>query len=43
MVLEGYVAGMTSATSLEPKAAGGVRYRAGGKGEPLLLVPGLGV
>lgn len=42
MVLEGYVAGMTSATSLEPRAAGGVGYRVGGEGEPLLLVHGLG-
>ena len=42
MISEGYVAGMTSATSLEPKAAGGVRYRVGGEGEPLLLVHGLG-
>ena len=33
---------MTSATSLEPRAAGGVRYRVGGDGEPLLLVHGLG-
>ena len=42
MISEGYVAGMTSATSLEPRAAGGVRYRVGGEGEPLLLVHGLG-
>src|SRR5215210_9406810 len=42
MVLEGYVARMTSATSLERRAAGSVRYRVGGAGDPLLLVHGLG-
>jgi pimeloyl-ACP methyl ester carboxylesterase len=42
MMLEGYVARMTSATSLEAKASGGVHYRVGGEGEPLLLVHGLG-
>jgi pimeloyl-ACP methyl ester carboxylesterase len=42
MVIEGYVAGMTAATGLEPKVAAGVRYRVGGEGEPLLLVHGLG-
>ena len=33
---------MTTATNLEPRRAGGVRYRVGGEGEPLLLVHGLG-
>ena len=42
MTFEGYVAGMTSATSLVQRAARGVRYRVGGDGEPLVLVHGLG-
>ena len=42
MMDEGYVARMTSAITLERKRAGAVRYRAGGEGEPLLLVHGLG-
>jgi pimeloyl-ACP methyl ester carboxylesterase len=42
MTNEGYVAGMTAATGLEPRAVGGTRYRAGGAGTPLLLVHGLG-
>ena len=32
---------MTSATHLEPRLAGSVRYHVGGKGEPLLLLHGL--
>jgi pimeloyl-ACP methyl ester carboxylesterase len=33
---------MTTATRLEPKTVGGIRYRVGGNGQPLLLVHGLG-
>ena len=42
MVNEGYVAGMTAATTLERRAAAGAGYHVGGDGEPLLLVHGLG-
>jgi pimeloyl-ACP methyl ester carboxylesterase len=33
---------MTAATSLEPRTLGALRYHAGGNGEPLLLLHGLG-
>lgn len=33
---------MTTATDVEPRAAGSLRYRVGGAGEPLLLLHGLG-
>lgn len=33
---------MTTATRLEPKMVGGMRYGVGGEGQPLLLVHGLG-
>ncbi len=42
MVIEGYVARMTSATNLETRVAGGVEYHVGGEGVPLVLVHGLG-
>lgn len=42
MVIEGYVARMTSATNLETRVAGGVEYHVGGEGDPVVLVHGLG-
>ena len=42
MESEGYFARMTAATELETRRAGPVEYHVGGRGEPLLLVHGLG-
>lgn len=42
MIIEGYFARMTAATTLELRHAGSVEYHVGGEGEPLLLVHGLG-
>ena len=42
MVIEGYVARMTSATSFETRVAGGVEYHVGGEGPEVVLVHGLG-
>jgi pimeloyl-ACP methyl ester carboxylesterase len=41
MVVEGYSPRMTSATHLEARSAGSLRYHVGGQGEPLLLLHGL--
>ena len=41
MVFGGYSARMTSATNLEARSAGSLRYHVGGRGEPLLLLHGL--
>jgi pimeloyl-ACP methyl ester carboxylesterase len=41
MVIGGYSAHMTSATNLEVRWAGSVRYYVGGEGQPLLLLHGL--
>src|SRR5688572_28532725 len=41
MVIRGYSARMTSATNLEVRWAGSVRYHIGGEGELLLLLHGL--
>jgi pimeloyl-ACP methyl ester carboxylesterase len=41
MMVEGYFAGMTAATTLESRRAGLVEYHVGGAGEPLLLLHGL--
>ena len=41
MVIEGYFPHMTSATNMETRSVGSLRYHVGGEGEPLLLLHGL--
>jgi pimeloyl-ACP methyl ester carboxylesterase len=41
MMIEGYSPRMTSATHLEARSTGSLRYHVGGQGEPLLLLHGL--